>query len=378
MTQALSRPALGRRPLLTLLAAGLATGTARAARAAEPAVLRAAPAPGLYELAYSPRQDALFVASAGGFGDGALPSRVLRLDPQTLAVQAEIALPLKGFGVALDEVAGRLYVGHSLDAAVTAIDIATNQVIGTAKLAAKVRGADGKESAPYSLRQLQLDASGQRLYAPGLGMQDSVLYAVDTGAMRLDKAITGIGPGATGIALDAAGGRIFVSTLLGRLVTVDLARQAVVRDVAAGGLEQPLNLAFDAAANRLLSVDQGMESMPGFQAKMQPGYTSTTPGHRLAALNPDDGSLLRQGPTGKGPVSLRLDAGRGRVYVTDREAGSVSVLEAAGLTVVATVPLGAHPNSMALDERRNALFVTVKNTREAGRSAAESVVRIAF
>ena len=68
---------------------------------------------------------------SGGFGDGADPSKVLRLDPATLAVQAEIALPAKGFGAVLDDSANRLYVGSTIDAAVLVIDTTTNQVVRT-------------------------------------------------------------------------------------------------------------------------------------------------------------------------------------------------------------------------------------------------------
>jgi YVTN family beta-propeller protein len=378
MVTRLATPAIARRPLLSLLAAGLVAGTSRGARAADAQVQRAELAPALYEIAYSAGQNAVFVASAGGFGEGAAPSKVLRLDPRTLAVQAEIALPHKGFGVTLDDANGRLYVGHSLDAAISAIDIAANRVVGTVRLAEKVRGEDGKEAYPYSLRELQLDAAGEKVFAPGLGLKDSVLYAVDARAMKLEKAITGIGPGATGIAMDTGKGRIFVSTLVGRLFIVDARTPAVVSDVEAGGAEQPLNLAFDAAGNRLLAVDQGLDSMPAFQARMAPGFTSKTPGNRVVALNPETGALLQQAPTGKGPVTLKLDAGRKRLYVTNREEGSVTVLDTASYTTMATVPMATHPNSLALDERNNVLYVTVKNARGATRGANESVARIAF
>lgn len=127
----------------------------------------------LYELAYSARQDAVFVASAGGFGPDAPASGVLRLDPGTLAVQAKIVLERKGFGIALDDAANRLYVGNALDASITVIDTAANKVVGVVQLAQKARttGQDGKEVEryPHNFRELVLDRAGQRLYAPGRG-----------------------------------------------------------------------------------------------------------------------------------------------------------------------------------------------------------------
>jgi len=44
------------------------------AASATAAVQRQAVAKGLYELAYSPKQNAVFVASSGGFGDDAGPA----------------------------------------------------------------------------------------------------------------------------------------------------------------------------------------------------------------------------------------------------------------------------------------------------------------
>lgn len=55
------------------------------------------------------------MASAGGRGEGAAPSKILRLHPETLAVQAEIPLERKGFGIALDDAGNRLYVGNTND-----------------------------------------------------------------------------------------------------------------------------------------------------------------------------------------------------------------------------------------------------------------------
>lgn len=97
-------------------------------------VQRAALAPFLTELAYSEGQRAVFVTALDGEprdGDAKTAPRLLRLDPETLAVQAAIPLPHRGFGLALDEAAQRLYVGHGFDGSVSVVDIAGNQVLKT-------------------------------------------------------------------------------------------------------------------------------------------------------------------------------------------------------------------------------------------------------
>ncbi|MDT8267907.1 hypothetical protein RQ832_32010, partial [Roseomonas sp. DSM 102946] len=93
---------MSRRRTLGLLTSGLAVAAMRPAWAA-PKMKQVEVAPALYELAFSPSRNALFVLSAGGFAEGAPASRLLRLDPQSLAIRSELTLPLRGFGVALDD-----------------------------------------------------------------------------------------------------------------------------------------------------------------------------------------------------------------------------------------------------------------------------------
>ncbi|UZO99041.1 Hypothetical protein RMHFA_04030 (plasmid) [Roseomonas mucosa] len=365
---------MSRRRTLGLLTSGLAVAAMRPAWAA-PKMKQVEVAPALYELAFSPSRNALFVLSAGGFAEGAPASRLLRLDPQSLAIRSELTLPLRGFGVALDDMAGRLYVGHGLDAAVSVVDIGENHVLGTLRLATKVKGEDGKEEYPYKLRELLLDPSGERLYLPGLGMKDSQVYVVSTKNLTAEKPITGIGPGATGIALDAAKDRLFVSTLAGQLCTIDRKTQELHHSVEAGGAEQPLNLAYDSASGAVLAVDQGMENLTRYKEKMIPGFVSKNPGNRVVALEPESGKLLWETPVGQGPVALRLDAARKRLFVTNRSSGSVSVLDTDRHSVAETVPLPPHPNSLALDEKTGTAFVSVKLPFEKIKEK-ESVARI--
>jgi DNA-binding beta-propeller fold protein YncE len=371
-------PSLTRRQSLALAGAALlALQGPRAARA-QSVQARLDLAPHLYEVEYSAAQKAVFVVSAGGFTPEAPQSRVFRLGPATLAVQAEIALPHKGFGLALDDAAGRLYVGHALDASVSAIDIAANRVVATLRLAEMVQKPDGKQEAPYGLRRLAIDPVRGRLYLPGLSLKDGVLYTVDTRKMALEKTVTGIGPGTSGIALEPSGQRVFISTLGGQLVTVDADQLAVTRQVAAGGAEQPLKLAWDPAGNRLLAIDQGLEGIRRMQEKNIPGFTSSNPGNRVVALDPETGRLLAEAPVAAGPVALLPDAAKGQLYVASRGGRALTVLALDSLAKRGELPLPAHPNSLAIDPASSALFATVKAEPKAGSLEPEAVARIAL
>ncbi|RMW99005.1 YncE family protein [Allofranklinella schreckenbergeri] len=363
--------------------ANAAAKAVQAGAQAQPQVVRQAVAPGLYELAYSPKFNAVFVNSSGGFGKDAPASRLLRLDPQSLAVLGEIPLQRRGFGMALDEDAGRIYIGNTIDSSVTVIDIASGKTLGVVQLAKKVQapGRDGKMQERYEhrFRQLVLDKANGRLFMPGMDSKNSALYVVDTRALKVEKVIPGLGFTATGIALDEAAGKVYVSNQQGQLFTVD-ARTLKLEKKHEIALDQPLNLTFDAKSKRLFAVDQGLDAFN--QSRERAGikdYVSRGRGDRIVALDPKNGSLLASQPTkGKGPVALLADAERGRLWVTTREGASVEVFHLKTFQPLQRFDLPSHPNSLSLDAQTGAVYATVKNGKNDAKGSNESVVRLSF
>ncbi|KKW67567.1 hypothetical protein AAV94_09755 [Lampropedia cohaerens] len=345
--------------------------------AAAPQVSRAAIAPALYELAYSARQHALFAVSAGGFGEDAPASKLLKLEPDTLAVVAEVPLEPSGFGIALDDAANRIYVGQGLDARIAVFDSTTLEPVGSVQLIAhKTKGADGRERFAHHFRQLVLDPANKRLYAPGLSTEGSALYVVDTQALRVEKVVPGFGQVATGIALDPARQRLFVSNLRSGLFEVDT-RTLEIRNAYEVAADQLLNLWFDAQSGRLFATDQGLEAINARRQKVDPTFVPH-PGNRVVVFDPDSGRITAGIPTDEGPIALRLDAPRHRLFVTNRGGASVTVFDTQTLERLHTIALPDHPNSLAYDDVNQVLYVSVKNGREADREAPESIARIAF
>lgn len=343
---------------------------------AAPQVQQQAIAPGLYELAYSTNQNALFVASAGGFGPDAPASQLLRLDPNTLAVQAHTELPLRGFGVALDDATNRLYVGNGLEGSITVLDTRTLQPIGVIALAEKITGSDGKEKFTHHFRQLVLDPANQRLYAPGFSAADSALYVVNTGELAVEKVLPGFGPVTTGVALDAQGKRLFLSNLRGGLYEVSTT-DLVINKAYQVAADQLINLEFDAKSGRLFATDQGLPAINERRQKAEPTFTPT-PGNRLIEFNPSTGAIIQSAPAGQGPIALLFDPASERLFVTNRGSGSVTVHKAKDLAVEQTIAVKDHPNSLSYNPAQQVLFVSVKNGQGSAKGASESVARIAF
>jgi len=344
-------------------------------------VTRTELAPALYELAWSKRQNAVFVISAGGWGDDAPPSHVFKLDPVTLAVQAQVELPQRGFGTTLDDATDTLYIGTS-EASIITFDTAKLEVRGILQLSTE-KVADersGGERHAYNLRELLLDTAHHRLYAPGLAFTGSVVFVVDTEQFTLEKTIPGLGAVATGITLDAERGRVFVADFTGTITSIDTGTLEVVNTWDSGA-DQPLNLALDVAGQRLFATDQGMQMVTGMQQQLIPGFQSRGPGNRVIVRNPDDGAVLGEFGTGEGPIAILPDWPRQRLYVTNREAGTLTVFDSNDYALLDTIELPVHPNSLALDADNDVLYVSIKNPMPVSpedMTKPESVARIAF
>ena len=378
-------PGMARRCTVAALAGAIAIGMgAPAAYAATPAVSsaaavqRSAVAQGLYELAYSARQNAVYVASSGGFGDGAGPAQVLKLDPATLAVQATIPLERKGFGVVLDDANDRLYVGNTVDTSVTVVDTAQGKAIGIVQLMEKKVGKDGKASYTHDLRELVVDGANHRLYVTGHSGEGSVLFVVDTQSLKLLDTIPGLGNAkAPGLALDAANKRVYTSNLLGEVVVVGTDTGKVEQRYKVTA-EQPMNIALDPAGPRLFITDQGSEMIRKYQGSSIEGFASTHPGKRVLVLGRTTGKELASIPADAGTLGILLDAPRKRLYVTNREAGTVTGYDSDSYQKTGEWSVPTHPNSLALDAKNNVLYVSIKNGDKEEKGVQESVARIAL
>ena len=355
-------------------------------------VTRQALAPALYEVAYSPSQDVVYVVSAGGFGPDAPASKVLRLDPKTLDVKGEIPLSTNGFGLVLDDAAHRLYITDTRAGSLTVVDVAHDTVVGTVALNEAPDAVPGQKPARasqaagedkdglYKYREVVLDRTHNRLYLPGMSLEagsDGVLKVVDANTLKVQKVVPGLGFGTTGIALDETAGKLYVSNLVGQLFVVDTGTLAVTGkfEVAA---DQLLNLAVDRAAGQVLAVDQGMARLDEKRQQDGIAYTPRGKGNQVVAINPANGQVTRNIAVGTQPVALLLDAERNRLYVSNRDSGNVSIIDARTGHLLKSVDLQRHPNSLALNPKTGEVYVTIKNARDAAHGSNESVARIQY
>lgn len=310
---------------------------------------------GVYELAVSPKDNALFVATAqNSSGDG---GTVFRLDPATLAVQQSINTELKSFGAAINPQTNVLYIGNTVNGSVTAIDASSGKVLNTLVLDSRKRSEAVR---PLQPRQVAVDAKTNRVYITGLGPQ-SVVWVVDGSTLKLVSTIPNTGKMGTGLAVDSDAQKVYVTNGDGELVTINARTNAIEKKQKIDGDKEHffLNIALDTRGQRAFLTDSKQAQVLVVDLRNQQVIQRIDVPESLAVL---------------------FNGERDELYVTHRKAGEVSIIDASSYKVKRTVKTPALPNSLALSADGKVLYVSVKQpgSRKAPPKNPDSVMRIAL
>jgi YVTN family beta-propeller protein len=99
-----------------------------------------------------------------------------------------------------------------------------------------------------------------------------------------------------------------------------------------------------------------------FDAPKKLAYSLDVNNGTLTVLRLDDGGTVRSAPTGKRPYDVALARDGSRLYVSDWADRCVLVLNASDLKVSAKIPVGEHPNQIAIHPRDGRIFVACAST----------------
>ena len=322
----------------------------------EPELLRKPVGKGAYEMVYSQGENALYLATSQSrkLDKGGV---VYRLDPKTLDITQVIHNDIKPFGAAINSKTDTLFFGNTVNNSVTAIDGKTGEVKGRLVLDARQRTETVKPLAP---RELVADAATDTLYITGLG-ESSVVWVVDGKDLTLRTTITETGKYGTGLALDAAASRLYVTNADGELVTIDTKTNKVLTRKKLDEAKEHffLNLSLDPATHRAFITDSKQA--------------------QVLVVDTRDGTVLSKIEV---PESLAVlfNADRDELYVTHRKAGEISIIDASSYKVKRTVKAPGLPNSLALSADGKTLFVSIKQpgSRKEPPKNPDSVLRIAL
>ncbi|EEZ8963516.1 YncE family protein [Escherichia coli] len=340
----------------SLLLGSLLVASSFSTQAAEE-MLRKAVGKGAYEMAYSQQENALWLATSQSrkLDKGGV---VYRLDPVTLEVTQAIHNDLKPFGATINNTTQTLWFGNTVNSAVTAIDAKTGEVKGRLVLDDRKRT---EEVRPLQPRELVADDATNTVYISGIG-KESVIWVVDGENIKLKTAIQNTGKMSTGLALDSKGKRLYTTNADGELITIDTADNKIL--------------------SRKKLLDDGKEHFfinISLDATNQRAFITDSKAAEVLVVDTRNGNILAKVAA---PESLAVlfNPARNEAYVTHRQAGKVSVIDAKSYKVVKTFDTPTHPNSLALSADGKTLYVSVKqkSTKQQEATQPDDVIRIAL
>ncbi|EFK7894968.1 YncE family protein [Escherichia coli] len=340
----------------SLLLGSLLVASSFSTQAAEE-MLRKAVGKGAYEMAYSQQENALWLATSQSrkLDKGGV---VYRLDPVTLEVTQAIHNDLKPFGATINNTTQTLWFGNTVNSAVTAIDAKTGEVKGRLVLDDRKRT---EEVRPLQPRELVADDATNTVYISGIG-KESVIWVVDGENIKLKTAIQNTGKMSTGLALDSRGKRLYTTNADGELITIDTADNKIL--------------------SRKKLLDDGKEHFfinISLDTNNQRAFITDSKAAEVLVVDTRNGNILAKVAA---PESLAVlfNPARNEAYVTHRQAGKVSVIDAKSYKVVKTFDTPTHPNSLALSADGKTLYVSVKqkSTKQQEATQPDDVIRIAL
>lgn len=215
---------------------------------------------------------------------------VYKQDDLSLVKQFEPGAATHGRDVVIDEANGRAYVSTSFTPEILVFDTRTLEPLDPITVPSKIRGED------FGTMALDLDAKAGKLVTASLNTPEAAVIDLKTGDVKVIEAKGA--QGASGAAYDAQDGLIFVaSQKTDNLLILDADTGAVLHDVEVGA--GPLNVTFEPVSRRAFVANRGSGTIT----------VVDTAGKIVANL--DAGSF---------PNQLRAD-GKGNVYAVNKSRG---------------------------------------------------------
>lgn len=306
------------------LAAGSAlasTGTAGAA-AAGTAAASAPIAPGLYQSAYSERNDALWVASSVGQPPAAVTaSRLLRVDPDTLRVEktyAPVTNAATGavqsvYGVAVDDEHNTVWTTNTRDNSVSVYSQRTGKHLAT------LPGVNHS-------REVVVDERRDTVWASAFG--DGTLVAFDSGTFKEKERVTVPGSGPTGLAVNERTGSVYAADHTG---------------------DRIIEASPGAAEARLIPTGDGPLSV-ALSKNGRTAYTGDQTAGTVSVVDLRKGAVTRSVASGAGTKSVAVDHRSGHVLAVNRLSATVTVVDPRKGAVVRTVDTADLPNHVHVND----------------------------
>ncbi|MGC0849373.1 YncE family protein [Pantoea agglomerans] len=306
---------------------------------------------GLYEMAYLPAKNALYVASAQGFKDIS-GGMIYRLDASTLQSTGAGHFDLKNFGLISAPDGSALYATNTLDGGISKIDPDNGKVLKRLMFDEK-----NEKGLPYGTREIFLHDG--LLYVGGVG-DPGVIWVVDAKTLTLKNRIKNAGKWVTGIIFSPVSDRIYAANGSGEILVINPRSARIEQRLTAGDGQEYLflNMAEDPATGRLFVTDNS-------KAKNTLVFDERS-GKVIKRLNLGDS------------LGIKFNGKRNEIYISQRESKKVLQLDGTTYEVKNSWSFDSHPNSLLVSPDGQTLFVTLKQGFNDDRSSQglDGVARI--
>lgn len=286
-------------------------------------VLRAEAVRGLYQSAYSARNNALFVTSAVG-RPPVLQSELLRLNADTLAIEARATpqaapartgrdgVPVDGglfavYGVGVDDTNGNIWVTQSRQNTVA--------VYRQSDLSLVRQFEPG--TAPHA-RDAVIDGSQDKAYVSATFEPEVIVFKASQPEVLKRIAITSGKRGerfsAASLSMDDAAHRLYVvSNSTSEVAVIDTRTDEVRNVFAVPGARGTIGVSHDPQTGRIFVAAQGSDN--------------------VVILDGQTGAVLADTPVGAGALNVVFDPALRQAFVANRGSKSIAVLDEHGAVV---------------------------------------------
>lgn len=292
----------------------------------------------LYQLVHNPTNGLVYVAGPKAGFNRDVENFVYVLDGNTLAVVDSISVgKLLPFGIALNNKTQTLYVGHSLQQSITAIDLKTakQHVIKSDREKAKIR-------------EIVVDENRNTVYVSDHGVP--AIWIIDGSRNTITNYIECPGGYILGLNTDSKRGVIYATDgqdMKGHVLAFDADTHAP-RGQYKTWSYCPLNIAVDHANNRL--------------------FVSQSNDNNITVLDGNTGEIIDKVYVGydTSPIGLVYDEKSNTLYTATRNKQEVAIIDAASYTVTERVSTKGLPNTLSLDAATGTVYVTNKQAGRGG------------
>lgn len=328
---------------VALVAAGTVALPATASAQAGTTAATAPLVKGLYQSAYSERNDALWVTVSNGRPPVTATS-LLKVAPDTLAVEQTITPPVTDattgareavYGVAVDDEHNTVWVTNTRDNTVAVYSQKDGSHLATLPDVAHAR-------------EIVVDERHNTVWATAFGA--GTLVAYDSKTFQEKRRITVEGASPAGVTVNERTGTVYATDLAGdRIIAVTRASDTPSFVPTGDG---PISISLSRSGRTAYTADQ----------------TAGT----VSVVDLRTGAVTKSVATGAGALSLETDERSGDVVVVNRTAATVTLVDPRAGVVEETVTTAANPNHVEVAD--GSAYVVDKSG--AGADGADQLTRI--